>query len=306
MSRIYLMSIGKKDSLERMNKNLLNPVPKSLFATYLTDTEMADLNKIYSEPKVPVWGFVPGSVNMSTWKKLEPGDFSIFVPSATVLLVTKVTYKVRNENLAKALWGNDLKTGETWELVFFVKMISVLQLNKRDLLNSIGYNNPNDKLQGHRDVTERFIPAYGSIYDFVERYSVSEVPTELLSQEYTDNLIDSIISRKDERLNELKQKLEASNASVEFVEIHGIRIKRNQVLVKYIKEKADYKCQACGFTFVKRDGSKYVEAAHIKPLAASRLDVIENMVALCPNCHKKLDIGNDEAKKQVLAALSQR
>ena len=77
-----------------------------------------------------------------------------------------------------------------------------------------------------------------------------------------------------------------------------------RLVAAYVKEKAGYKCQACGFNFVKKDGSKYVEAAHIDPLSLSRLDTIENVVALCPNCHKKLDKGNEDARTEVLGALN--
>jgi 5-methylcytosine-specific restriction protein A len=60
---------------------------------------------------------------------------------------------------------------------------------------------------------------------------------------------------------------------------------------------------ACGFTFKKRDGEFYVEVAHTKPLSQGGPDDPENMVALCPNCHKKLDKGDKEARNEVIEAL---
>jgi len=41
----------------------------------------------------------------------------------------------------------------------------------------------------------------------------------------------------------------------------------------------------------KHDGSPYLEVHHRKPLAEGGQDTIENAVALCPNCHRKLHHG---------------
>ena len=46
-----------------------------------------------------------------------------------------------------------------------------------------------------------------------------------------------------------------------------------------------------------------MEVAHIKPLSEGGPDDPENMVALCPNCHKKLDKGDEKARNEVIEAL---
>ena len=78
------------------------------------------------------------------------------------------------------------------------------------------------------------------------------------------------------------------------------KIKRDQNIVKKIKEMHDWKCQACSFTFMKEDGSYYVEAAHIKQLSKSHDDSLENLLALCANCHKMLDLGSKKVKNDIL------
>ena len=83
--------------------------------------------------------------------------------------------------------------------------------------------------------------------------------------------------------------------------------KRNKVLVKDLKEIYDYKCQLCTpnelFTIKKKDGINYVEIHHIIPLADEEqpddifdvgfkedecLDVLSNLLVVCPNHHKYL------------------
>ncbi len=83
--------------------------------------------------------------------------------------------------------------------------------------------------------------------------------------------------------------------------------KRNKVLVNDLKDIYDYKCQLCTpheiFTIKKKDGFNYVEIHHIIPLADEEqpddilndglkedecLDVLSNLIVVCPNHHKYL------------------
>jgi hypothetical protein len=63
--------------------------------------------------------------------------------------------------------------------------------------------------------------------------------------------------------------------------------KRNQALVQKRKRKDDYTCQACGFQL--RINTKYIiECHHTAPLAGgeTRVTNIEDLVSLCPTCHR--------------------
>lgn len=65
---------------------------------------------------------------------------------------------------------------------------------------------------------------------------------------------------------------------------------------KYTKERAGYMCEVneAHKTFVMDDGNRYMEAHHLIPLhhqdkfAEVSIDVSENMICVCPNCHKML------------------
>ena len=48
------------------------------------------------------------------------------------------------------------------------------------------------------------------------------------------------------------------------------------------------------------DGKPYLEAHHIIWLAKGGADEIENVVALCPNCHKKMHIVAEPADVESL------
>jgi hypothetical protein len=71
------------------------------------------------------------------------------------------------------------------------------------------------------------------------------------------------------------------------------RILRDTELARRVKGVHEYLCQICGETIKLPDGTRYAEAHHIQPLGASHggLDVIANILCLCPNHHAMLDLG---------------
>jgi transcriptional regulator with XRE-family HTH domain len=56
--------------------------------------------------------------------------------------------------------------------------------------------------------------------------------------------------------------------------------------------RANGRCQLCGLKapFRDADGTLYLEPHHLVPYSNGGSDTIENMVALCPNCIRKIEI----------------
>lgn len=67
-----------------------------------------------------------------------------------------------------------------------------------------------------------------------------------------------------------------------------------QVVAWVLQESAGI-CEACRSPapFVLPSGRPYLEVHHVLGLADSGPDVVENAVALCPNCHRRLHYGED-------------
>ena len=68
--------------------------------------------------------------------------------------------------------------------------------------------------------------------------------------------------------------------------------RRNALLVLAAKAKANGVCQLCGTVLDFNDGTgkPYLEVHHIIPLADDGPDELNNMTALCPNCHRKMHV----------------
>ncbi len=71
---------------------------------------------------------------------------------------------------------------------------------------------------------------------------------------------------------------------------------RDPIIAEYTKKRAMGICQLCGCPAPFRDsyGEPYLESHHLKWLSNGGEDSIKNTVALCPNCHRKMHIVNDE------------
>lgn len=71
---------------------------------------------------------------------------------------------------------------------------------------------------------------------------------------------------------------------------------RDPYLKELIKRIAGGKCQFCGedAPFLDRNREPYLEEHHIKRLADGGTDTIDNVVAICPNCHRRMHVLNRE------------
>lgn len=69
---------------------------------------------------------------------------------------------------------------------------------------------------------------------------------------------------------------------------------RNTYVVEYTRQRAKGVCELCNSNapFTNSKGEPYLEVHHIKWLSKDGDDTIDNTVALCPNCHRKMHILN--------------
>ncbi|MCW3989821.1 MAG: HNH endonuclease [Candidatus Bathyarchaeota archaeon] len=77
---------------------------------------------------------------------------------------------------------------------------------------------------------------------------------------------------------------------------------RDPVVSELAKRRANGKCQLCkqDAPFLNRAGEPYLETHHIDWLSRNGLDNLENTVALCPNCHRKMHILDRPIDKDTL------
>lgn len=302
---VYALTLSSKEGLYNMNKTLLHRVDKGEISNYTT------LDDVYYENgKINLWGLKQGDNsngdskrkdrNYNTFNSFKPNDLFIFIPDNGNIIVASILKKEKNEELAKKIWGED-KDGKTWGLIFFVRVLGISQYNKETFLEKLGY----DKIQGTINITSKFYAHYPSMEDFLEDYKDNSITPEILGERLDEEEIEEETKGDINKLLELLEEA-LKDKSTKYVEYNGKQYRRKPIFVKFVKKRDEEECQACGCKIKKKKKGYYVEVAHIKALSEGGPDDPRNMVALCPNCHKKLDVGREDLREEVLKNLKSK
>jgi 5-methylcytosine-specific restriction enzyme A len=91
---------------------------------------------------------------------------------------------------------------------------------------------------------------------------------------------------REQILNDLKNLKETDP---EIISINHKTYKRDNKTVAQIKFIRNFQCQICNTSILKKDGTKYIEAAHIKAKNQQGRETPDNIILLCPNHHKEFD-----------------
>jgi len=89
------------------------------------------------------------------------------------------------------------------------------------------------------------------------------------------------------------------------VKVRGYTYNMNAIKREVIS-RANGMCQLCDMKapFYDKNGMPYLEMHYIVPIANGGSDTLENIVALCPNCHKKIVISPSDEDKHKLEFLT--
>jgi 5-methylcytosine-specific restriction protein A len=124
---------------------------------------------------------------------------------------------------------------------------------------------------------------------------------ELLNEVYEDQA--KIAGKLD--LSELRDRAIKSGSTASSRTTVSKTYIRNPLIAEYTKRLAKGLCQLCDSTapFKDKHGEPYLESHHVVWLSKNGPDTVANTVALCPNCHKRMHVLNDDSDIQKLAKL---
>lgn len=130
----------------------------------------------------------------------------------------------------------------------------------------------------------------------VKRRNENSVRTNKTTQE----LLEEALNREHAR-NE-QQSIEADNEKRGRASRIIQSYERDDVIAAAVKSRAEGKCDLCreNAPFFDQYGRPYLEEHHVEWLANGGEDSINNAVALCPNCHRKMHVLNNECDVEAL------
>ncbi len=108
-------------------------------------------------------------------------------------------------------------------------------------------------------------------------------------------------------MDDLKQRAKDSQSKIASTrKMKSTTYVRDAFVSEYVKRRADGKCQLCKepAPFMDNVGNPYLESHHIVWLSKGGEDTIKNSVALCPNCHRKMHILDDNEDVEKLISVS--
>jgi 5-methylcytosine-specific restriction enzyme A len=109
-------------------------------------------------------------------------------------------------------------------------------------------------------------------------------------------------------LEVLRKRIESSNRGHGFRHATTDIFLRNPDVSAYAKLVADGVCQLCNMPapFQNKKGQPFLETHHIVWLSKGGEDAIDNTVALCPNCHRKMHSLNPQKDQKKLREKAER
>ena len=146
---------------------------------------------------------------------------------------------------------------------------------------------PEEDIQNDEDGKDRI----------VWRFPLRICDGEMISQDvFEQNQANTEKLAKEMTLQDLKEKIAQQPEVPKKVTIKSQTAERSPYVAEFAKKVANGMCQLCGqpAPFKDSDGTPYLESHHIVWLAQGGPDTIYNVVALCPNCHRKMHVVNDD------------
>lgn len=157
---------------------------------------------------------------------------------------------------------------------------------------------------------------YKGKYKELDRYLIDKLEGYLKNYDFYDDERYQSEIQDDETISKSKLK-DTFDIEPEYTDTGGgIAVKKNATFAKQALIDSNYQCtfDSGHTTFMTRKGVPYMEGHHLIPCTATNaqsywdrfgksIDCVENIVCLCPTCHRRIHFGSDEERKAIIHLL---
>lgn len=166
MRKVFIVSASGPEACGHYQDTIKRKRSILEVAKFINQEQRENLDNLYHGKDFAIWGATSGRGNVSTWTKMEPGDYVVFYQQGKFILIGEVAYKLNNKELANYLWGSN-KKGETWENIYFIINEKETNIQLEEFNKYLGYKK-NYTPQGFSAIeSERqkiFEQKYGDFY----------------------------------------------------------------------------------------------------------------------------------------------
>ena len=297
---ILLQPCSGKIAMDHFEETITNGVPLAYFDGKIDESSFNKLKELKAGT-IKAWGFVPKGDTMeapSSWSNLKEGDLVFFYGKKQFFHLAIVHFKLHNQEIAKELWQVD-DQGRTWEYMYFIREDKSIQLpyDPSILIRADGEQYSSKHIvRGAQLLTDRNAIVMKSYLEEKEGTSLDEDnidPTYEEEVSFYKKVKEPLTIKEAEDVIK-KIALEAQGKPVkEKVKIAKMLV-RNPKFSRLVKERAGYICEICGEKpFMQKNACFYAEAHHKNELAKTKIDNPEDMICVCPTCHRVIHFGTE-------------
>lgn len=315
MPRLYYFTASDSKAKKHLEETIVNEYHIAPLLNKLNnkdDSIVGILEEHNKNEQVHMWGATPGDANISRWKRLKTGDKVLVYTEGTFIAYGTIFAKTHNKEVAQHIWGNT-NEGQTWEYIYFIEDLISMDIDKKEFAAFFNY-----KLhyfpQGFGNVSDEKLQANLQRFETIDEM-IRVLNTEFvisiddleeanfqnnLDSDYTDVNTDDIPKTPQRK----KQKTEKKYSQWD----------RKQIISKKAIKLANFKCEIDDThkTFISETSNKmFMEAHHLIPLRNQNefeydLDIVQNIVSICPNCHRKIHLAKASEKQKILETLFEK
>lgn len=151
-------------------ETILRPVEPNRIYRYVGSNLQRQLDGIFGNKPIAVWGSRSSNANRSKFERMQPGDEVLIVEGDMIKLLGKIAATTINPELSRELWKNirvDNQAG--WDLIYFIANPVEINLPFVKFCQLLGYRE-NYQLRGFTAVSVDRLEAFYDRYD--DLYSV--------------------------------------------------------------------------------------------------------------------------------------
>ncbi len=286
----------KKSQLNRIGPFLLDPKKSK---------PEFKLSKIGNEYQKRIWGrsmplkyigfincYLKIQISYNLFEELRKnGFFSIWHPSAPVkyfenyqegYLVLFQVFEIEENRIKESILENGRKgRNYYYKLQHSINVRIVKEVIDTPLFNAIKLKLIN--LLRSRGWLLEIINKFYEI-PYLKSYNIKELKSSELK---------IIESNKEFSLDELNQRINDKAVRKKKIKIKTIKYHRDPDIVSFALKRAEGICECCNkkAPFLRKNRTPYLESHHLIPLSDGGEDSIDNICAICPNCHRRLHYG---------------
>jgi 5-methylcytosine-specific restriction protein A len=308
---IGVLSYIKEKSIHSgfVNENVFNEEIKSYLQQNFDESPNDSLETHFYKPLL-FYGFLHRDKNYNLSLSIEGNLFLNFYTQNNFIECKKMIVNQLDNTSYPNIATPDIKNLKLFPFRILFKLLlentSVsIDFIKKRLVHIVKYENLNIylKTKSLDDIPQYDITLSTKYEKFNTWVINSLVNLEILAKTKTGiSIHETILSH----IKMLYEKVDFKNMFFEFTacevneKVANSRIKRNSKLIDDIKIRDNFKCVVDNnhISFLSND-KNYVEGHHIIPMYQQKnynfeVDVVDNIVSLCPNCHKEVHLADDK------------